>query len=223
MSGARADILAGIRASLTRGSLDAAARATLDGRVAGPPDAVRAPPDREGRVALFRDKAEAVSATTARIASLDQLPGAVSDYLAAQNLPSAILATPDPLFDAAPWDAQPLLTLKRGVPGIDDLVGLTCAHGGVAETGSLVMWHDKNNPHSASFVPETNIVVLPASRVVGSLEEVWAGMRADSRAAPRALCFITGPSRTGDIGLRIELGAHGPRRLHVVIVDDVET
>ncbi len=222
MSDARADILAGIRASLARGPLDASGRAALDRRVGGPPEAVRAPPDREGRVALFRDKAEAVSATTARIASLDDLPGAVSDYLAAQNLPSAILATPDPLFDAAPWDAQPLLSLKRGVPGIDDLVALTCAHGGVAETGSLVMWHDKNNPHSASFVPETNIVVLPASRVVGSLEEAWAGLRA-AATPPRALCFITGPSRTGDIGLRIELGAHGPRRLHVVIVDDVET
>ncbi len=222
MSNARADILAGIRASLKRGPLDASGRAALDGRAGGPPEAVRAPPDREGRVALFRDKAEAVSATTARIASLDDLPGAVSDYLAAQNLPSAILATPDPLFDAAPWDTQPLLALKRGVPGIDDLVGLTCAHGAVAETGSLVMWHDKNNPHSASFVPETNIVVLPASRVVGSLEEAWVGLRA-AAMPPRALCFITGPSRTGDIGLRIELGAHGPRRLHVVIVDDVET
>ena len=222
MSTARADILAGIRASLKRGPLDIKDRDALDARVAGPPDAVRAPPDREGRVALFRDKAEAVSATTARIASLDELPGAVSDYLAAQNLPSAILATPDPLLDAAPWHAQPLLALKRGVPGIDDLVGLTCAHGGVAETGSLVMWHDKNNPHSASFVPETNIVVLPASRVVGSLEEVWPKLRA-AATPPRALCFVTGPSRTGDIGLRIELGAHGPRRLHVVIVDDAQT
>lgn len=222
MSDARADILAGIRASLKRGPLDAEGRGALDARVGGPPDAVRAPPDREGRVALFRDKAEAVSATTTRIASLDQLPGAVSDYLAAQNLPSAILATADPLLDGAPWEAQPLLALKRGVPGIDDLVGLTCAHGAVAETGSLVMWHDKNNPHSASFVPETNIVVLPASRVVGSLEEVWPELRA-AATPPRALCFVTGPSRTGDIGLRIELGAHGPRRLHVVIVDDVET
>jgi hypothetical protein len=47
-------------------------------------------------------------------------------------------------------------------------------------------------------------------------EEIWAELR--ERGMPRALGFITGPSRTGDIEFDIQLGAHGPRNLHVIIV-----
>ena len=76
-----------------------------------------------------------------------------------------------------------------------------------------------HNPYMTSFVPETAIVVLATDRVGGGLEGAWADY-ADPASLPRALTFVTGPSRTGDIGLKIELGAHGPRRLHIVIVDD---
>ncbi len=82
------------------------------------------------------------------------------------------------------------------------------------------MSSDGDNPHAASFVPETNIAVLPAARVVATLDDALARLRDHAPKLPRAACFITGPSRTGDIAQQIELGAHGPRRLHVVIVDD---
>ena len=99
-------------------------------------------------------------------------------------------------------------------------MGLSRAFAAVAETGSLAMAGGADNPHLASFAPETQIAVLPARRIVGAFEDVWAEFRAG--ALPRTLSFVTGPSRTGDIGLRIELGAHGPRRLHIVVVDDDE-
>ena len=225
MSDARADILAEIRRSLGRRPGVAAAPPpppAFAGRRSASAD--RRPVPARGRVPeselapLFAREAQAVDATVARIAALDALPAAVADYLAARNLPARAVASDDPLFDSVPWDARPTLELRRGVPGRDDPVALTCAFAGVAETGSLLMWGDARNAHVASFLPETAIVVLPAARLVGTFEQAWARVRA-AGALPRALCFVTGPSRTGDIELRLELGAHGPKRLHVVIVD----
>jgi L-lactate dehydrogenase complex protein LldG len=72
-------------------------------------------------------------------------------------------------------------------------------------------------------LPDTHIVIVQARQVVATYEDAWDRLRA-TRAAPdglpRTVNFITGPSRTGDIEQRIELGAHGPRRVHIVIVDD---
>jgi L-lactate dehydrogenase complex protein LldG len=167
----------------------------------------------------FTKRAEAVSASVTRIDRMADLPGAVSDYLAARNLPSDLLVSVDPRFDSVPWDDRPTLEIRRGAPGMNDLVMMSHAHAAVAETGSLVMVGDKHNPYMASFVPETAIVVLPKSSIGGGLETAWADLGPD-KAITRALTFVTGPSRTGDIALQIELGAHGPRRVHIVIVDD---
>ncbi len=74
-------------------------------------------------------------------------------------------------------------------------------------------------PTTLNFLPENHVVVVRASQVVGAYEEVWDRLRAANPAAlPRTVNMITGPSRTGDIELRLELGAHGPRRLHIVLI-----
>jgi L-lactate dehydrogenase complex protein LldG len=74
-------------------------------------------------------------------------------------------------------------------------------------------------PTTLNFLPDTHVVVLRAGQVVASYEDGWDLLR-ERGALPRTVNFITGPSRTGDIEQRIELGAHGPRRLHVILVDD---
>jgi L-lactate dehydrogenase complex protein LldG len=69
-------------------------------------------------------------------------------------------------------------------------------------------------------------VVMRGNQVMATYEEGWTRLRAEQRQAdgvwamPRTVNFITGPSRTGDIEQRIELGAHGPRRLHIVLIED---
>lgn len=203
---ARDAILAKVRASLGREAGDGVAARP------GPAPVVKVGEHIESFVRF----AEGVSASVARIADLDALPGAIAAYLAAHNLPARLVATADADFDAVPWDANPALEVARGVPGKEDLVALSQAAAGIAETGSLVMIGDAANPHMASFVPETAIVLLRAGRIVGGLEDAFAGLPS---ALPRAVCLVTGPSRTGDIGLQIELGAHGPRRVHIIIVD----
>ena len=77
-------------------------------------------------------------------------------------------------------------------------------------------------PTTLNFLPENHIVVLKASQVVGPYEDAWDRLRAANGEGrlPRTVNFITGPSRTGDIEQTIQMGAHGPRRLHVILVED---
>src|SRR5438034_435080 len=79
---------------------------------------------------------------------------------------------------------------------------------------------------AAALDPAARIVVLRAGQVVASYEDGWDLVRARSAGVPegwpRTINLITGPSRTGDIEQRIQLGAHGPRRLHIVLIDEPE-
>jgi len=211
---ARDDILGKVRAGIGR-----APGAAPGPRPAPAPIPARGQIEGEARLALFTELSETVAATVVRIPDMAALPAAIGDYLASQNLPAEIMATADGDFDTVPWGSQPTLEVRRGTPGIGDLVGLVQASAGVAETGSLMMCADADNPHMASYVPETAVVVLRADRIDGTLDDAMARLRA-AGDLPRAVSLITGPSRTGDIALKIELGAHGPRRLHIVIVDE---
>ena len=236
MSGAGRDaVLGSIRRSLGRGPLDEAARASLDERLARPaPNLVpaRAALPEEERVALFVAMAEAVCATTDRVSGANAVPDAVAGYLAQHNLPPALVMAPDPTLDAYPWGERPLLAIRRGAAEEADRVSVTGAVMGFAETGTLMMASGPDHPSTLNFLPETHVVVLPAARIGGAYEEGWAHLRAEAAAAaaaagepaggafmPRTVNLVTGPSRTADIEQTIALGAHGPRRLHIVIVE----
>jgi L-lactate dehydrogenase complex protein LldG len=90
----------------------------------------------------------------------------------------------------------------------------------VAETGTLILTSGPDNPTTLNFLPENHIVILFADDIAGNYEDVWDRLRRmNGSNLPRTVNMITGPSRTGDIEQTIELGAHGPRRLHIMIVD----
>ncbi|HVB49770.1 MAG TPA: LUD domain-containing protein, partial [Burkholderiales bacterium] len=71
---------------------------------------------------------------------------------------------------------------------------------------------------TVSLLPETHVAVVPVARLVAHMEDAWELLRAELGQLPRAVNFISGPSRTGDIEQTIILGAHGPYRVHVVLV-----
>jgi len=223
MSEARDQIFGDIRARLGRGRLDAAANAAAEERVKAHRrnlvPARAAALDHAGQVALFISEAQAVDATVARVASAAEVPGAVADFLSRQNLPARLVMTPDPKLDSIPWDARPMLELRRGRAEDGDAAGVTGAFAAVAETGTLMLISGAETPTRNNFLPDTHIVVLRASEVVACYEDGWDRLRA-AGAMPRTVNFITGPSRTGDIEQRLVLGAHGPRRLHIVLIDD---
>jgi len=128
---------------------------------------------------------------------------------------------PDPELDTIPWSERPTLSIRRGKSEGADQVSVTGAFAAVAETGTLMMTSGPDHPSTLNFLPETHVVVLPASKVVGPYEEAWTRLRAaHDGTPPRTVNFVTGPSRSGDIEQRLLMGAHGPRRLHVVLIDD---
>lgn len=175
-----------------------------------------------GQVELFRAGALAVQATVEDAGSLADVPGLVSSYLRRHNLPQHIRHGEDPALAGLPWaEGAPSLEVARGPAQPADETSLSCAFAGVAETGTLVLISSPDNPTTLNFLPENHIVVLPRSAVTGSYEDAWDRLRQrfGEGAMPRTVNLITGPSRTGDIEQRIELGAHGPRRLHVILVD----
>jgi L-lactate dehydrogenase complex protein LldG len=223
MNSARDDILAGIRRGLGRGAVGAETAAELAERVAAHRrnlvPARAAGLDHAGRVDLFVAMADEVQTTVARVASQDEVPGEVVRYLAAENLPAELVMAPDPGLDAIPWDQRPLLQIRRGRAEHGDAVSLTPCLAAVAETGTLLLVSGADTPTTLNFLPDTHIVVLHAGQVVASYEDGWDLVR-EQREWPRTVNLITGPSRTGDIEQRIQLGAHGPRRLHVVLVED---
>src|SRR5205085_6001380 len=114
------------------------------------------------------------------------------------------------------------LHLRRGKASPGDQVSMTPAFAAIAETGTLMLTSGAETPSTLNFLPDTHVVVLEAGQVVPTYEEGWTRLRARGDM-PRTVNFITGPSRTGDIEQRIQLGAHGPRRLHVVLVDEKST
>ncbi len=224
----RAAILGAIRQSLGRPELSTDAKRGLNEHIAKHRANLvpaRGKGDRAALIKRFREMAEAVSCTVETVADAAHLPAAVADYLRANNLPTQVTLAPDEWLAGLDWEGQSLLETKSGAAGIDDLVSVTPAFAGVAETGTLVALSGAGHPTTLNFVPDYHVVALPTSQIVGAYEEVWAKLRKANKVGrgftmPRNVNMITGPSRTADIALTIELGAHGPRSLHIVLIDD---
>ena len=212
MSG-REVILARIKAAT--GGAEGDARDRLAARPRGPRPA-RADDD---PVARFTAEARAAGSTVSDPVPPENVPAAIAEWLVAENLPARLTASPDPALDRYPWSSRPLLTLERRRAEPEDRVSLTPCFAGVAETGTLAMLSGPERPATLNFLPEAHIALVGTRDIVGAYEDMWARMRA-AGDAPRTVNLITGPSRSADIGQELRMGAHGPRKLHIVLVDD---
>jgi L-lactate dehydrogenase complex protein LldG len=219
----RAAVLGAIRRALRRGELPADQAALLRARLAAHPRQLipaRSQVPHVAQIALFIANVEREFGTVARVASGDAVPEAVAAYLAAQNLPSEIVIAPHPELRAMPWADRPLLRLCEGRAEATDSVSVQHAFAAIAETGTLMLPSAPQRPTTLNLLPDTAIVVLRAERLVGAYEEAWDLLRNELGGMPRNVMLVTGPSRSADIEQALELGAHGPRRLHVVLVGD---
>jgi L-lactate dehydrogenase complex protein LldG len=222
MSG-RAAVLGAIRRALRRGELPADQAALLRARLAAHPRQLipaRSQVAHAAQIELFIANVEREFGTVARVASGEAVPEAVAIYLAAQNLPSEIVIAPHPELRAMPWSDRPLLQLREGRAEASDAVSVQHAFAAIAETGTLMLPSAPERPTTLNLLPDTAIVVLWAKRMVGAYEEAWDLLRNELGGMPRNVMLVTGPSRSADIEQALELGAHGPRRLHVVLVGD---
>ena len=218
MSGARERVLANVRAALNRaGPLPESVARSLQGRLSRPRANLK-PAIGDDPLAHFVTQVESVSGRISRVAGIDAVADVVARHLERFDLGDRIVVAPDPALEGIPWSNR--LSVERRAASGDDRLSVTGAYAGVAETGSVVLLSSAESPTTLNFLPDDHVVVLRESRVLSHIEDVWARMRADKLAMPRTVNFITGPSKTGDVEQTIQEGAHGPRRLHVILVAD---
>jgi len=221
---ARDTVLGKIRASIRVPASDAVRRKAVATRLEEAPKGIipdRAKLPKAGQVDLFCAMAEQFGATMTRLNDYSQVPAEVSTYLRARNLPAAIRMGADKRLTKAKWATEKNLEVRHGASDGNDLAGVSHAMAGIAETGTVALFSGQDNPTTINFLPEHHIVVLKASDVKGDMESVWAMLRKSQGKGemPRAVNLVTGPSRSGDIEQTILLGAHGPRALHIIVVE----
>ena len=168
-------------------------------------------------LARFKKMAENLSMTWAEVQGVSGAPAAVAAYLDAHRLVKSAVCWPEVV--PLDWAGAGIAAEARAARE-SDRVGITGAYCAIAETGTLMMLSGASTPPSVSLLPETHVALVRASRIVPCMEEAWALLRAEHATMPRAVNFISGPSRTADIEQTLVLGAHGPYRVHVVLIND---
>jgi L-lactate dehydrogenase complex protein LldG len=219
----RVAVLSRVRNALGGSRAEAARRAAVAARLGQPvqplvPERARRGKHQQRRD--FRAFLEGQSATVVEVANGAEVPAAVGRYLRGTNLPLRVRAGGDPYLAGLPWQSEPALERLPGPAAASDEVGLSRAEAAIAETGTLMLVSGPDNPVTLDFLPETHIVVVEDKDLVGGYEGAWEKIRTryGRRQMPRTVNFVSGPSRTADIGGQLVMGAHGPRRLCVIIV-----
>lgn len=205
MNGARESILARIRAT-RRG-------APLPRVTSNPP----LPNVGKDLVAAFTERALRLTSDVVGPLPRAESCAAVAAYLRERDLPMRAVCWPEiAQFD---WQAAGIATAVRGARG-DDLVGINAAFCAIAETGTMMLLSGVGTPAAVSLLPETHVALLPVTRIVARMEDAWALLRRERGALPRAVNFVSGPSRTADIEQTVTLGAHGPYRVLIVLTSE---
>lgn len=218
MSGSREQILSNIRAALGRsGDLPAATVQSLRERIAHPP-AMPLPALPGDLFETFIAKLTAVSGTCVAVATPDQIVEQIAAHLDRFQLAPELVVSSERLIASLPWPGG--WTVAHRVARGEDMVSVTGAFAAIAETGTLVLLSGPDSPTTLRFLPDDHIVVIQSSQIVAHPEDVWRKLRAEYHTPPRSINLITGPSRTADVEQTIQLGAHGPRRLHVIVLTD---
>jgi L-lactate dehydrogenase complex protein LldG len=220
---ARDAVLGRVRSALGRKGDREDARATAGAYVAAHPQGPR-PAMPEDLLQRFLARATDMESTVERLPGRAAIPAAVSAYIAALTLPPELEMQRStagvcwPEFADLDWRAAGLTIEPRPTTGRDRL-GITGTFCAVAETGTLVVLASAQTPTASALLVDTHVAVVRGDRIVSGMEEAFALIRREQGRLPRAVNFISGPSRTGDIEQTIVLGAHGPFRVHILVLD----
>jgi L-lactate dehydrogenase complex protein LldG len=211
----RDKILARIRAAQGRSAAaDAGEHATIAAYIGAHTPGPR-PQSAWEPVARFQERALSLATTLDEVATIAGVPQAVARYLGENDLPHQAVCWPD--LVELEWQAAGITVEARAAQGAD-MVGITGAFCAIAETGTLMLLSGPRTPGATSLLPETHIALVRRNRIVRGMEDAWALLRSEHASMPRSVNFISGPSRTADIEQTLVLGAHGPYRVHIVLV-----
>ncbi|HSV00652.1 MAG TPA: lactate utilization protein [Roseiarcus sp.] len=218
----RSAVFASIRRSLGVTGEEATRRFEVETRLKQAPPGIvpkRGQGDVAARLATFKAEAERAQASVAEAPTWADAPAEIARFLRESNCPATVRMGDDPCLASMPWD-ETSLEISHGASEGRDVNAVSAAFAGIAETGTLALVSGADNPTTLNFLPDNHIVLLPREAIEADYESVFTKLREvyGKGGAPRTLNFITGPSRSADIEQTLLLGAHGPRRLHIVVV-----
>ncbi len=219
----RATVFGRIRKALGVSADDSARKRAVAERLRRHPRGTipaRAHGDRETLLQVFTDMLKGQGAVVVRAASPEQAVTAIAAELRAHDLPAILRLGADRVLATLPWATAPSLALRFGKAEPEDQAGLSRAVAAAAETGTLFLVSGGDNPTTLAFLPEQHTILIRAEEIVGAYEDAFDILRHSygEGALPRTVNMISGPSRTADIEQTIVRGAHGPKRLLVVIL-----
>lgn len=215
---ARENILARIRKAQGRPGGEPSAeemlaiRSSMTDHEIGPLPGVALPID---QLAQFRSECARLGSSCAELAGPRDVPAEVARYLDANGLERRIVTWTE--LAGLPWAEAGITADARPANG-DDRTGVTGCFCAIAETGTVLLLGSPARPKATALLPETHVCIVRRSRLVDTMEEAFAMMRNELGEPPRATWFVSGPSRTADIEQTIVIGAHGPYRVHVILV-----
>ena len=215
---ARDNILNRIRTNQKRVGLTSPAElAQAESFIASHPQGPRPNADWPDLIARFKEQAIRLSSTVDEVASISAVPHALARYLREKELPAKGICWPT--LSNLDWQSAGLAIEPRSAIESDQL-GITGSFCAIAETGTLLLTSSPSTPNKTSLLPDTHVAIVSTSRMVVGMEDAWNLVRAELKQLPRACSFISGPSRTADIEQTLVIGAHGPYRVHIILVDD---
>ena len=182
----------------------------------------------EGRLARFTTLLQAAHA---EVHSVDAAtwPEALRQILAAKGVRTLMHApaTEHGIALGESWanrnDAPQLVAYDRPVEDLKSVLvegvdaAITSTLGGIAETGSLVLWPNNDEPRLLSLLPPIHVAIIKADSIAATLADLmtdsgWA------QAMPTNALLISGPSKTADIEQTLAYGVHGPKELIVLVM-----
>ena len=215
---ARDNILARIRKAQGRTGTEPTAaelelvRANIAQRAGGPIPAIGRASD---LVLQFRHECDRVGTTHGEVASREAVPGEVRRYLDAIAVEPRVLVWHE--LAGLDWSAAGIAIDDRPAQATDRTSITTCFCA-IAETGTVLLLSSPAAPKATALLPETHVCIVAKSRIVPNMEAAFALLRAERGEPPRATWFVSGASRTADIEQTLVVGAHGPYRVHVILV-----
>jgi L-lactate dehydrogenase complex protein LldG len=166
-------------------------------------------------VGQFIEQAERMSSSVERLSSSAEVAQAVRRYLDQHKVEPVVVVSEE--LEQLDWHHAGISSACRVIEDAD-LTAVTATFAAIADTGTLCFLSSRATPASNNLLPENHIVVLRESQLLPAMEDVFDRIRNERGELPRAVNFVSGPSRTGDIEQTIVLGAHGPYRVHVLLV-----
>ncbi|WP_027859437.1 LutC/YkgG family protein [Marinobacterium jannaschii] len=219
----KAEILGNIRRGLGRSEPTDGERQRVLSRLQAKADNLipkRAQLPHAEQVELFKSMALEAAAEIIELDQIEQVPAACARWLTENQLNELVSAS-DEALNQLDWSPLGEIQRVQRVAQAGDMASLTTSFAGIAETGTLMLHSRSESPTTLNFLPDIHMVVLQRSTIVGPYEDAWKKLRAvHGEKMPRTVNMITGPSRSADIEQRLQMGAHGPRTLVILLIND---